>query len=181
MAHRSLWLFAAALLVGIALLLGWRSCGREDTGNANVPSSNDAGDGAADAPSQGNLADTLVSQRQQAVSTAASTLHRYLAALSSKDFAKADAFWLNGRPPAQSNEADLRSLKDLSALRIENQPPKPLDSESVPTALEIPIELRVSTGDAPNRYYRGWYRLRATNPAQGEWKITSASVKVETR
>lgn len=181
MAHRSLWLFAAALLVGIALLLGWRSCGREDTGDARAPASSDADAGATTAPSQGNDAAAMVGQRQQAVSTAADTLHRYLAALSSKDFAKADAFWLDGRPPAQSNEADLRSLKDLSALRIENQPPKPLDSEPVPAALEIPIELRASTGDAPNRYYRGWYRLRATNPAQGEWKITSASVKVETR
>lgn len=181
MAHRSLWLFAAALLAGIALLLGWRSCGHKDAGDVRAPASNDAGAGAATAPSLGNDAVTVVSQRQQAVSAAASTLHRYLAALSSKDFAKADAFWLNGRPPAQSNEADLRSLKDLSALRIENDPPKPLDSESVPAALEVPIELRVSTGDAPNRYYRGWYRLRATNPAKGEWKITSASVKVETR
>lgn len=180
MAHRSLWLFVAALLVGIALLLGWRSCGREDAGDARAPASN-ADIGAATAPSQGNDAANATGQRQQAVSAAAATLHRYLAALSSKEFAKADVFWLDGRPPAQSNEADLRSLKDLSALRIENDPPKPLDSEAVPAALEIPIELRVSSGDAPNRYYRGWYRLRATNPAKGEWKITSASVKVEAR
>lgn len=181
MAHRSLWLFAAALLVGIALLLGWRSCGREDAGDAGAPASNTADSGAATAPLQGKDAANVTGQRQQAVSAAASTLHRYLAALSSKEFAKADAFWLDGRPPAQSNEADLRSLKDLSALRIENDPPKPLDSEPVPAALEIPIELRASTGDAANRYYRGWYRLRVTNAAKGEWKITSASVKVETR
>lgn len=181
MAHRSLWLFSAALLVGIALLLGWRSCGREDAGDMRAPASNDADVDAATAPSQGNDAAHVTGQRQQAVSAAAATLHRYLAALSSKEFAKADAFWLDGRPPAQSNEADLRSLKDFGALRIENDPPKPLDSEPVPAALEIPIELRISSGDAPNRYYRGWYRLRATNPAKGEWKITSASVKIETR
>lgn len=178
MNHRSLWLFALALLVGIALLLG-KSCTRDDAagnGAAVAPATSDTG--APDRPSESRTANTA-GQRQQAISAAVDTLHRYLFALSTGDHTKADAFWLGGRPAAAPAEADLRSLKGASA-RIENDPPEPLDSEAVPAALEIPIELRISVDGEPVRHYSGWYRLRATNPAQGPWKITSASVRVRT-
>ena len=111
---------------------------------------------------------------------AVSTLHRYLAALGGADRAKADAFWTGKTPPAASGEADLRSLKDLHSFRIENGTPKPLDSESVPNALEIPVELRANLQGQPLRRYRGWYRMRRA-VADGGWEITSASITPVTR
>ncbi|MCL1635201.1 hypothetical protein M2650_11255 [Luteimonas sp. SX5] len=178
MAHRSLWLFALALLVGIALLLG-RSCTRDDTAGNSAAVAPAASDAAADASGPESGAAAAEGQRQQAISTAVDTLHRYLFAISTGDHAKANAFWADGKPAAAPAEADLRTLQGASA-RIQNDPPKPLDSEAVPAALEIPIELRISVEGAPVRHYSGWYRLRAANPVQGPWKITSASVRVRT-
>lgn len=183
MGHRSLWLFAIAAAAGIALLLG-RSCADKDasTSSAGRPSPSAVIDAGAGQPAQAaRTAQGVDNQRQQAMSAAVDTLHRYLAALSSQDRAKADAFWVDQRPPAQTNEADLRGLKGLRALRIQNRTPRPLDSEPVPAALEIPIELRASIDDAANRHYHGWYRLRSSNPVKGDWEITSASVRVGDR
>lgn len=183
MAHRSLWLIALVLAAGIVLLA--RSCGRDDApaaSVANAPASAVA-TGIDDRASikAAASAQTLDAQRQEAMYTAVETLHRYFAVLNGNDSAKADAFWVNDRPPTPSNEADLRSLKGLRALRSENHKPRPLDSEPIPGALEIPVELRASFEGAPSRRYRGWYRLRSLNPAKGEWEITSASIKVDTR
>ncbi len=182
MTQRSFWWLAIAMLLGCALLLG-RSCGRD--GNTKVATSAIAasGESASHAASTGANAAAQKTEagRQQAISRAVDSLHRYIAALSAGRYAEADAFWTNGRPEASSNEADLRALKDLRSMRIQNDAPKPLDSESIPAALEIPIELRIGTEGRSARFYRGWYRMRSSNPAQGGWKITSASVKAETR
>lgn len=184
MARRSLWLFAFVLLAGLALLLA-RSCGRDDAPAASVTHA-PVSDVAADKDGSASIkavasAQTLEAQRQEAMFTAVETLHRYFAILNGNDSAKADAFWVNDRPPTPSNEADLRALKGLRALRSENHTPKPLDSEPIPGAVEIPVELRASFEGAPSRRYLGWYRLRSLNPAKGEWEITSASIKVDTR
>lgn len=181
MAHRNLWLFALALLAGIAVL-STRSCRGDDkaaSASDSLPT-DAAAQSAQDSAPIATAAQAQADQGRQAMTRAVDTLHRYIGALGSNDYAKADAFWIDGGPSASSNEADLRSLKALRALRIENRTPKPLDSQPVSTAFEIPVELRVGTDGAPNRHYTGWYRLRSSNPTQGEWKITSASVKVET-
>lgn len=116
----------------------------------------------------------LQDRRYAAFSGAASAVQGYLAAVGAQDWKKADVSWVNGKPG--SGEADLRTLKTLHSLRIENDTPEALDEESVPKALEVPVNLRASfTGGEPMRRYRGWYRVRQ-KVSGGGWEITSASV-----
>ncbi len=159
----------------LALLLAWRGCASGDSQPATVaptpaPAAN-AGQGgspaAAEAAARAARERHVVSMR-----AAVATLQRYLAALG-EDQALADTYWVGGRPPERSGEADLRSLTDLRALRIENGTPTPLDSLAPPDAVEIPVELRISTRNAPLRRYHGWYRLRRTGDG---WRITSAAI-----
>ena len=179
MQSRLLWLALAAVLL-VCMVAGVRSCGKTrpviDATALPVTGVATPGD-AANAAREAETAKLRAQIRQydDAVYAAVATLQRYLAALGGDDRAKADAFWVGKRPPADSHEADLRTLKDLRGLRIENGKPKPLDSEPVPTALEIPVELRVATKGSPLRRYQGWYRLRR-GASDGQWEITSASV-----
>lgn len=182
MANRALWLFAIALLVGIGLILS-RSCQSDSppattVGTMPTPIADPLPEDPA-ARAQAAAQAVLEQKRLQAMSDAVDTLHRYLTVLSGSDRAAADAFWVGKRPPSPSHEADLRSLQGLRELRIQNSTPKPMDSEPVPTAFEIPVDLRASTEGQPLRRYRGWYRLRSATP--GEWRITSASVDAVTR
>ena len=89
-------------------------------------------------------------------------------------------FWAGKGPPAASGEADLRSLEKLRLLRSENGNPRPLDSEVVANALDIPVELRASLQGQPLRRDRGWYRMRRA-VVDGGWDITSASITPVTR
>ncbi len=182
MGNRWLWILGVVVLL-LCAAAGLRSCLHDD--------GDDAASTQAGAPvAQPNAADAtatadataaqraLIARRNEAIADAVSALHAYLAALGGEDRAKADAYWAGGKPPARAGEADLRDLKNLRALRSENGTPSPLDSEPVPNALEIPIELRASFSDAPQRRYRGWYRLRRAVSGDG-WEITSASVDVQ--
>lgn len=177
MQSRILWLLLAAIIL-IGAVLGLRDCQRgftPDEGAATdiaAPATATAPDPAA--AEQAAKRRALERRRIDAMSAAVSTLHEYLAALGSNDRAAADAFWTGKHPPADSGEADLRTLKGLLSLRIQNRAPKPLDSEDVPAALEIPVELRASVEGQALRRYRGWYRLRRA--VDGHWEITSASV-----
>lgn len=183
MQSRILWLlFAAIVLVGATL--GLRDCQRQaPPAHATATTAPaDAGSTSPTDPASAAEATKLrarMQQREDAMSVAVATLHQYLAALSDDDRAKADAFWANGHPPADSGEADLRTLKDVLSLRIQNRAPKPLDSEPVPAALEIPVELRASVEGQALRRYRGWYRMR--HAGGDRWKITSASIDLEQR
>ncbi len=184
MQGRLVWGLLAAVLL-VCVVAGVRSC-REDPTTAAVAVPPVAGtattapvtDAASDAEAAKLRA--RIRQHDDALYAAVATLQRYLAALGGEDRAKADAFWVGRHPPADSHEADLRELKNLRGLRIENFRPKPLDSEPIPAALEIPVELRVSVEGSPLRRYRGWYRLRRA-VADGEWEISSASVDVVQR
>lgn len=182
--HLSWWLLAAVLLV--CVIAGIRSCrqGTADTAPALAPASTiatppSASDTASDDANAAKLR-AQVKRHDDALYAAVATLQRYLAALGGDDRAKADAFWVGKRAPADSHEADLRSLKNLRGLRIENGKPKALDAEPVPSALEIPVELRASLQGQPLRRYRGWYRMRRA-VADGQWEISSASVDVVQR
>lgn len=182
MGNRWLWIVGVVVLL-LCAAAGLRSCQHDDGDDA---ASTQAGTPAA----QPNTADTtaatdataaqraLVARRNEAMASAVSALHAYLAALGGEDRAKADAYWAGGKPPARTGEADLRDLKNLRALRSENGTPSALDSEPVPNALEIPIELRASFSDARQRRYRGWYRLRRA-VSGGGWEITSASIDAQ--
>jgi hypothetical protein len=182
MGNRWLWIVGVGVLL-LCAAAGLRSCLHDDGDDA---ASTQAGTLAA----RPNAADTtatadasaaqraLVARRNEAIADAVSALHAYLAALGGEDRAKADAYWAGGKPPARTGEADLRDLKNLRALRSQNGMPSPLDSAPVPDALEIPIELRASFSDAPQRRYRGWYRLRRA-VAGDSWEITSASIDMQ--
>ncbi len=181
---RTTWLLLAALLV-IGAFMGIRSCQRggidpaATTPAAGSPATSPSAQ-QTDADLQAARLRAQIKQHDDALYAAVATLQKYLAALGGDDRAKADAFWAGQHPPEQTHEADLRSLKDLRGLRIENGRPQALDSEPVPAALEIPVELRVSMEGNPLRRYRGWYRLRRA-VADGQWEITSASIDVVQR
>jgi hypothetical protein len=183
MMKRPLLLFVLLALVAAGIVL-LRSCGdaaQQDATDAATPSQTGRTEGGtgpdADAAAR---ARAIARQREDAMHAAVSTLHRYLAALGGTDRAAADAFWAGKGPPAASGEADLRSLEKLHSLRSQNGNPKPLDSEVVPNALEIPVELRAGLQGQPVRRYRGWYRMRRA-VADGGWEITSASIAPITR
>lgn len=133
----------------------------------------DAATSAVDAAAIEKLA-RLQDARYAAYSDATSAVQSYLAAVGAQDWKKADVFWTNQRPG--SGDADLRALKKVHALRIENDTPEALDKEAVPKALEVPVNLRASFQDGqPMRRYRGWYRVRKKVSGEG-WEITSASI-----
>lgn len=183
MMKRPLLLFVLLALVAAGIVL-LRSCGdaaEQDSMDAATSSQagpvGDATGADADAAAR---ARAMARQREDAMHAAVATLHRYLAALGGTDRAAADAFWAGKEPPAASGEADLRNLEKLRSLRSENGKPKPLDSEVVPNALEIPVELRAGLQGQPLRRYRGWYRMRRA-VADGGWEITSASITPVTR
>lgn len=112
--------------------------------------------------------------RDAAFSAAASTVHRYLAALPGRP-AEADAMWTGGRPAPLPDDANLRSLAGLQSLRIQSDPPVALDDLSPPEAVEVPVRLVAQTDDGSQRY-KGWYRLRPRVDRSG-WEITSASLQ----
>ncbi len=117
----------------------------------------------------------LVVDQANGVAASVSTVHAYVAAVAAKDWAKADAYWSGGKPPPRPDDFALRGVEDLRSLRINNESPKPLDSESPPQSVEIPVTLRVRK-DAGVYEIRGWYRLRRKIGGDG-WEITSASLQ----
>lgn len=183
MQARTLWLLLAAVLL-VCAFAGVRSCGRDaasDAGAATATTGDEDGAASAGAAAEAEAAELRerIRRHDEALYAAVATLQRYLAALGGDDRAKADAYWDGDGPPEDTHEADLRSLEQLRGLRIENGKPKALDSQPVPAALEIPVELRAGFEDGPMRRYRGWYRLRRSG--DGSWKITSASVDAVAR
>lgn len=179
---RSLWLLLAAVLIACAMILGLRSCGGDEaaSGAAIDPASSSSRTTAATPDAVGARSGDPAGNtaRVVAMRAAVSTLHQYIAALPGSDRAKADAFWVGGKPPARSGEADLRTLDQPRALRLENGTPTLLGPTA--DALEIPVELRVNLADPPIRHYRGWYRMRRAISGD-RWEITSASIDVVQR
>lgn len=170
-----------SFLMVTVLLLGGCSCSRQSDAE---PAAGTAASGQA-APAQdpvaiANQAATAQAAQAQAsnaaaLSQAASTVHAYLAAAAGKDWNKADAYWVGGKPPPQPDDYSVRSLQDLGSMRINNEAPKPLDEEMPTRAVEIPVVLRVRKSDGIHEI-RGWYRLRRKIGDDG-WEITSASMR----
>ena len=166
------------LLLVTVLLLGGCSCSREPVAE---PAASAAGStqatpvqDPATAASQAASAQALANN-STGLSQAASAVHAYLAAVAAKDWAKADAFWVGGKPPPQPDDYSVRSLQDLGSMRINNDVPKPLDQEIPTRAVEIPVVLRVRKSDGIQEI-KGWYRLRRKITDDG-WEITSASMR----
>ena len=66
-------------------------------------------------------------------------------------------------------------MTDIRTLRVDNQAAIALDQEDPPRSLEIPVRLRLGTGQG-NRILLGWYRMRPRVDGTG-WEITSASLQ----
>lgn len=162
------------ILAMTSLLLVSCSCERKaDTGTqAPAPLPADAGETSAQAGYVSPLDASAAMARSEAVRGAVSDVHAYIRAAAAKDWAKADAFWSGGKPPARPGDQVLRELEGLQTMRIVNQPPVHLDQQSPPDALEIPVELRIRDSGG-NREITGWYRARRDG---AQWKITSASL-----
>lgn len=131
---------------------------------------------AASGPSEADLrARAIEKKRNLAMSDAVDTLHRYLQRIGAGEPEEAAKFWGYQRAPRGNEESDLRALKNLRALKIENQAPEPLDKEPVPELVRIPVELRATLEDGENRRYKGWYRLRR-NQVEQRWELTGVLV-----
>lgn len=172
MSHRRWWLLIACLaLLGLAFAVHEATRpGRGGPALAPVaPSADAAGGGAGQDPVAMDQASARA--RNRAIIEASDALHAYFTVLFRADRSEADAYWVDGRP-VPSAEADLRELGPVTGLRVDNARPEPLDSEPVPAAVEIPVQLRIG-GEGPLRHYSGHYRLRRTDAG---WRISSASI-----
>jgi hypothetical protein len=166
------------ILLALAMLAGSCSCQRDPDADATPPEPAAATAEPAQAAPAGSpeAADLEAARRSAAlISNAVSGLHSYLGAAAAKDWTKADAFWAGGRPPPRPDDYALRAIEDLRSMRINNDRPVPLDQESPPRALEIPVTLRMRREDG-TRELKGWYRLRRKIDSD-DWEITSASLQ----
>lgn len=174
-------LVAVALSLAACVLV-MRGCDREPAdvplaagSDANASRAEARVAARAQAQAQAEAETALRARHDAAMRAAVSTLHRYLAQLP-EDRAAADAFWIDGAPTVDADEADLRELSGPPRrLRTRNRSPHVLGGDPVPTSVRIPVELRIGVGDAPVHRYSGWYELRYV-PAQEAWRITGASV-----
>lgn len=168
----------------VALATGC-SCQREPAAEQGLDEAGIADDRAATVTNPATAAATTAPAadatqarlHKEARYAAIATLHRYLGALSARDWQKADAFWVHDNAPVQSGEADLRVLTTLRSLRIENGSPKQIGTDAVPVALEIPVRLRARLEGGDVQHYQGRYRLRRAVVDDG-WEITSASLAI---
>ena len=162
----------------LALTFVGCSCQRNagDSGDAAAPPAQAQAVETAAAPSAAQLrAQALEQRRDQAYTDAVGTLHLSLQRVGAGDRDAADKFWGYQRMPRGSEESDLRALKNLRGLRIQNQAPEPLDQEPVPELLRIPVDLRATLENGENRRYTGWYRLRR-NQVEQRWELTGVLV-----
>jgi hypothetical protein len=60
----------------------------------------------------------------------------------------------------------------VTGLRVDNERPQALDAAPVPTALRVPVRLRIG-GQGSLRRYSGYYDLRRDGDT---WHITTASI-----
>lgn len=177
---RSLWMLVVSVLVACGLILGLRSCDGAERGRGAVGDDAQSSPSSRDASTAPAALAKDASDRAHAAATraAVSTLYAYIGALPGQDRTRADAFWVGGKPPVATGEADLRALRSPKGMRLQNWTPTFIDSTR--NAVEIPVALRVHLADASIRRYRGWYRLRRAT-AGDRWEIISASIDAESR
>jgi hypothetical protein len=172
------------LLIPALLALTFVGCSCQRQEDADAPAADAtaapvADDAAARARADAaRRADALSQRRLEAMNEAVNKLHLYLQQLSSGKREQADRHWAYQRMPRGNEEADLRSIKQFTSMRIENDTPKQLDQEAVPESLEIPVELRVDVADGESRRYTGWYRMRRS-PLDRSWELTATSLSVK--
>lgn len=182
---RSIWTRPAVLaaLAFVILVLGVTRCGRAersvdspDTGSVEAPADTAP---PAPAPSAGRDAQADVApstRRRQAVVAAIDAVHAYLQAVGARDFAKADALWQANREPTAHDEAGLRELGPLRALRMQNLAPALPPGNEVPASLEVPVQLVAYVENGAPVRLNGHYRVRR-DPVRARWEIAGAALR----
>jgi hypothetical protein len=170
--------FAASCLA--LLLVASCSCGRDpkaiEAGNVDRASAPGAPSRRPDAADAAMLAaEAQAKARTSALWGAADAVQRYLGHAGAGKWTEADRLWARNRAPRAHEEAGLRSLAPLRALRSQTGAPRVLDAEPVPASVEIPVDIRVTTKTGETLRYEGWYRLRR-DPVELRWLITAASI-----
>jgi hypothetical protein len=143
------------LLFLLVLPLAHCSCQRQPDADVKPAPPQNAMAAGGDAATAS--ADTAFAARaaSNAAQQAASTLHAYLGVLPRADRSAADAYWSGSGPGSPAGDAVLRGVTDLRGMRILNDAPKALDRESPPRAFEVPVQLRLDTGDGTHQLH-GW-------------------------
>lgn len=171
--------FAAALTVVLVALAS--RCTRSDD-NAPAVAIPDAASPTARPASAPPSAPVTQAQaatqarRQRAVIDAVDLVHAYLQALGAGEFERADGFWQANRAPAPQDEAGLRQLGPLRALRMQNRPPALPPGSDMPATLEVPVELVAHVEGAVPVRAHGYYRVRR-DPVRARWEITAAALQ----
>ena len=176
-------LAAAVLAIACALVIA--RCSRHDRSDsapapvASAPAVDTSVDAAMPAGADARPAgfdSAAHPRRAQAVAAAIDTLHAYLQAVGARDFANADALWQPNRQPAAHDEAGLRDLGPLRALRIQNLAPELPPGTAIPASLEVPVQLVASPERGGAVRLHGHYRVRH-DPVRARWEIAGASLK----
>lgn len=102
-------------------------------------------------------------------------IHGYVGQLLRRDFAAADAAWRTAPRGNHADDAVLRALQDVIALRVNTGSPVARDTRQPSQLIEVPVQVRATTGAGTLRY-SGWYRL-VPDPEGRAWQIHSAQVQ----
>lgn len=102
-------------------------------------------------------------------------IHGYVGQLLRRDFAAADAAWRTAPRGMRADDAVLRALQDVVALRVNTGSPVARDTRQPSHLIEVPVQVRATTGAGTLRY-SGWYRL-VPDPEGRAWQIQSAQVQ----
>lgn len=169
-----------SIVVLLALVLAWRACRPLPATPLEIPPPADTVVEAQSPEATGTADAGLIDDgaRSQALASAKSAVHAYLAALAGPDPQQADQWWAKGRPGRSRGDAILRTKEPLRSLRITSASARPLDADPVPRVVEVPVRLRLGLADGSTRLVQGDYRLRARKDGEG-WEITSAALQAE--
>lgn len=149
----------------------------EATTAAQTPASAPAAEAAPAGPAraQADSIDPLFGAVDAAADPPAAMLNHYVAQLLNGDRKGSDDAWTF--PPADPRHADdaaLRQLPALRALRFKSGPALARDGHRPPRLLEIPVQVRADTAQGSFRF-SGWYRVQPSVDGRS-WQIQSAQL-----
>ncbi len=172
------WIVSAIAVAALAGCSCHRSADQDTGATTNVPTTRapaaSAAASANQASAQPAAEDSSAAQARASLAQASATVQRYLGALPGAARADADALWAGGRPSPVPDDAVLRGIGDIRSMRINNDPPVPLDQEHPPRRIEVPVRITVRTS-AGTQQLAGAYRLQP-RVGSDSWEIYSASL-----
>lgn len=169
------------------LLLGGCSCQRhgDDSTLPPAPPAADAHTADTDhAPAATALAAAPLAPLSAVAAGAddeSTVVRNYFNTLMRGDRATADAFWSGGQPTSHADDAALRRLADhrgqadVRSVRMDSDPPIARDDAQPSRLREVPVRIRVVTGERTVRF-KGGYRLQPRADGSG-WEIHGASLQ----